>query len=256
MLEDYGWWMPPDISAHGHGIDLLLDVLHWFMGVLFVGWGAFFLYCLFRFRGGGGRTANSVLPKGKISKYAEVGIVIFEVVLLVGMSIPVWNKAKNEMPAGSENALRARIVGEQFAWNVHYPGDDGVFGKTSPDLMNASNLVGLDKSDPAAADDFVAVSQLHIPVDTPVLLELTSKDVIHSFWIPVLRVKQDVIPGMSFQMWFTAKKTGKYQMACAQLCGNNHYKMFGDVIVETQEEFDEWIAWMTEDDGEEEEEDE
>ncbi len=257
MAADYGWWMPPDISTHGHGIDGLISALHWFMAVLFVGWGIFFTYCLVRFRVGRTPRATYELPKGKMSKYAEVVVVLFEVFLLLGMSIPAWDEIKNDMP-DEENAFKVRVVAEQYAWNIHYPGPDGVFGTTAPELIDSENLIGLDPDDPDGSDDFVAINQLHVPVGETVLLQLSSKDVIHSFWIPVLRVKQDVIPGMVFPMWFTTKPdtNGTYQMACAQLCGNNHYKMYGDVVVETQEKFDEWYAYMTEDDDGEEEEDE
>ena len=138
-------------------------------------------------------------------------------------------------------AVHVRIVAEQFAWNVHYPGKDGIFGKTDPKLMSASNPIGLDPSDPNGADDIATINQLHIPVNMPVLAQLTSKDVIHSFTLPVMRVKQDVIPGQSIPVWFEAKETGDFEIACAQLCGLGHYRMRGFFTVDSKEKFSAWL---------------
>ena len=252
----YGWWLPPDISTHGVGVDQLINVLHWFMGILFVGWGIFFIYCLVRFRQRQGHKADYQLPTAKASKYAEIGVATFEAFLLIGLSMPLWASVKNDFPADSDNPLHVRVVAEQFAWNFHYPGQDGEFGRTAPELMAADNLIGLDRTDPAASDDVVTNNVFHMVVNRPVIADLTSKDVIHSFFIPVMRVKQDVIPGMSIPVWFEATRTGHFQVACAQLCGNNHYTMKADLFVDTPEEFEEWLADMASDTGEEEEEDE
>lgn len=252
----YGYWLPPDISTHGAGVDQLINVVHWFMGALFLVWGAFFIYCLFRFRARPGHQATYELPKAKASKYSEVLVVVVEIVLLFGFSIPVWAHVKNDFPQPSEDPFRVRVVAEQFAWNFHYPGPDGVFGRTDPTLMGAENLIGLDRSDPASADDVVTNNDFRFPVNRPVVCDLTSKDVIHSFSIPVLRVKQDVIPGMTIPIWFEATRTGDYQVACAQLCGNNHYTMKGDITIYTDDEFESWYADMADSGDEEEEEEE
>ncbi len=242
---DYGPHLPPDVSRDGYKVDRLINVMHWFMGVLFVGWGAFFLYCLVRFRQRPGHVADPVLIKAKPSKYAEIGVAIFEAVLLIGFSVPVWAAARSEPPKAEDNPVRIRVIGEQFAWNFHYPGPDGAFGKTNPSLINtATNPLGLDKSDPASKDD-IASGELRVPVGRPVICEITSKDVIHSFFVPVLRVKQDAIPGMRIPVWFTAKEDaagGIYEVACAQLCGNNHYSMRALMYLQTQADFDRWVA--------------
>ena len=145
------------------------------------------------------------------------------------------------MPAAG-TALEVRIVAEQFAWNVHYPGPDGKFGPSKIELMGPSNPIGLDRSAPEATDDFVSINQLRIPVNKPVIARLSSKDVIHSFSIPVMRVKQDTMPGQEIPVWFTAKKTGNYEIACAQLCGLGHYRMRGFFNVQSEEEFNTWLA--------------
>ena len=136
-----------------------------------------------------------------------------------------------------------RVVAQQFAWNIHYPGADGIFGRTDPYLVDEqSNPVGLDRSDPVAVDDVTTIGQLHLPDDRPVLIHLTTKDVIHSFSLPIMRVKQDAIPGMSIPVWFVPTRTGTWQIACAQLCGNSHYRMKGILKVETAAEFSAWMA--------------
>ena len=138
-------------------------------------------------------------------------------------------------------AVVVRVVAEQFAWNIHYPGPDGVFGTTRPELVSPSNPIGLDRGSPHAADDVVTVNQLHLPVDRPVIVQLTTKDVIHSFSVPNFRVKQDAIPGLMVPVWFVPDRPGRYDLVCSQLCGLGHYRMRGTVTVETQEAFDAWI---------------
>ena len=239
---DYGYGFPPDVSTTGHEIDQLINVVHWFMLALFVGWGIFMVFCLLRFRQRAGHRAVHESIKAKATKYVEVGVVIFEAVLLLGFSIPILGSVKNELPTDEENPLRVRVMAEQFAWNFHYSGADGVFGRAAPEYIDAvDNPIGLDPNDPNGADDFVT-PELNIEVDRPVICELSSKDVIHSFSIPVMRVKQDVIPGMRIPVWFEATTTGTYQVACAQLCGNNHYKMSAPMVIRTAEAFKTWLV--------------
>jgi cytochrome c oxidase subunit 2 len=205
----YAWWLPPDASEHGGAIDNLIVMVHWFMAVLFVGWGFYFVYCLARFRDRPGHLASTKLPKAKASKVAEVAVIIVETILLLGFSIPIWaqNRGAAHVPRADE-ALVVRVVAEQFAWNVHYPGSDGKFGGTDPGLMTKENPVGLDReNDAAAKDDIVTINQLHVPVGRQVVVHVSSKDVIHGFNLPFLRVKQDAIPGMQTAVWFKALKT-------------------------------------------------
>lgn len=201
--------LPPDISTHGYGIDRLIDFLHYFMVVLFVAWGIFMVYCLIRYRQRPGHTATYQPVKGTLPKFGEVFVVIIEAVLLIGFTMPVWADLKDSAKSPSEDeALLVRVVAQQFAWNVHYAGADGVFGPTDLKLVDETeNPIGLDRSHADAKDDIVALNQMHAPVDKPVIVRLTSKDVIHSFWIPMLRVKQDVVPGMEIPIWFQATHT-------------------------------------------------
>jgi cytochrome c oxidase subunit 2 len=237
----YGWWLPPDVSVHGAKIDQLISVLHWFMLLLFVGWGIFFVWCLFRFRARPGHTALYAPVKAMATKYIEAAVVVVEVFLLFGLSTPVWLAYKNNVPEDAK-ALHVKIVAEQFAWNFQYPGKDGKFGKSDPALISGDNPLGIDPEDADGKDDITSVNQLHVPVHTPVVVELSSKDVIHSFNIPVLRVKQDTIPGQKIPIWFEATQTGHFELACAQLCGLGHYRMRADVLIDSPEDFDKWQA--------------
>jgi len=239
---EYGPLGLTDVSKNGHSIDQLIHIMHIFMIALFVGWGIFFVLCLLKYRQRPGHSADYKLVKTKAPKMLEVAVAIFEAVLLVGLSMPVWARVRDELPTDADNPVHVRVVGEQFAWNFHYPGPDGVFGKTAPEFVNtATNVLGLDLSDPAAGDDF-ASTELHLPVDRPVIAEITSKDVIHSFSIPVMRVKQDAVPGMRIKVWFQPVKEGTYEVACAQLCGNNHYSMRAIMKLESESVYEAWAA--------------
>ena len=246
--------MPPLASAHGGEIDSLIGWIHVFMFILFVGWGGFFLYCLVRFRKSRNPVANYAGVTSNASKYSEIAVAVVEAVLLVGFAIPLWAARVGDMPSASE-ALTVQVTGEQFAWNIHYPGPDGVFGRTDLKLLDLqSNPLGLDRDDPAAKDDVTTLNQLYLPVNRPIIVRLRSKDVIHSFGVPEFRVKQDAIPGLTIPIHFVATVTTaemrtrqgnsefQYEIACAQLCGLGHARMRGFVTVQTAEEFEKWLA--------------
>ena len=232
--------LPVEASTHAAEIDHMISLVHWLMLVLFVGWGIFFLYVLFRFRAGANPKASYAGAKGKISKGLEVAVALVEVILLVGYAIPAWARRVRDLPNESE-AVRVRVVGEQFAWNVQYPGPDGKFGRTDIKFVSADNPLGLDRSDPAGKDDVTTINQLNLPVDRPVLVQLSSKDVIHSFGLYEMRVKQDAIPGMTIPVWFIPNRVGDYEITCSQLCGLGHFRMRGFVTVQPQAEFTKWF---------------
>lgn len=231
-------------SKEGKPIDDLINVMHIFMFVIFGGWSIFFVYCLVKFRYRDDHRANPVQVKAKASKWSEVMVVIFEAAVLIGFSIPIWRSAKAEPPKAEENPFRARVVGEQFAWNFQYPGADGKYGQTDPKLVNtATNPLGLNRSGDGA-DDIVS-GELHVPANRPVIVEITAKDVIHSFFLPVMRVKQDAMPGMRIPVWFTPTMEGTFEVACAQLCGNNHYSMKALMYVQSEQALNEWLTKMS-----------
>ena len=248
-------WMglPALAAANGSQIDNLIGWIHIFMLVLFVGWGGFFVYCLIRFRRSRQPVANYTGVRSHASNYAEIAIAVIEAILLVGFSIPLWAARVDHLPSESE-ALVVEVTGEQFAWNIHYAGPDGKFGKSDIKLLDLqSNPLAIDRDDPAAKDDVTTLNQLYLPVNKPVIVRLRSKDVIHSFGVPEFRVKQDAIPGLTIPIWFipnvtTAEmrtRTGKpefqYEIACAQLCGLGHARMRGFVTVLAPDEFQKWL---------------
>ena len=231
---------PIQASTHAAEVDEMTVLVHWLMLVLFVGWGLFFIFVLFRFRQGANPKASYTGAKGKISKGLEVAIAVIEVVLLVFYAIPAWAKRVKAFPAESE-AVVVRVIAEQFAWNVHYPGPDGRFGRTEIRLVSADNPIGLDRTDPSAKDDITTINQLNLPVDRPVLVHLSSKDVIHSFGLYEMRVKQDAIPGMTIPVWFIPNRIGQYEIACSQLCGLGHFRMRGFITIQTAADYTKWF---------------
>lgn len=233
-------WLPRAASAHAGTIDTELAIVHIVMLALFVGWCAYFGWVLFRFRRSRQPFADHAGTSGRVAMYITAAVVLVEAVLLVGLSLPVWFQRQGPPPDDSR-AIAVRVVAQQFAWNVHYPGADGQFGDTRPDLVSGENPVGLDRRSPHGADD-VVTAVLHVPVGRQVVVQLTSKDVIHSFGLPNFRVKQDVIPGMIASVWFTPTMTGQFDIACSQLCGLAHYRMRSYVVVETDDAFAKFLA--------------
>ncbi len=234
--------LPINASSHGAEIDMIIVLVHLLMLALFLGWGGFFIFALIRFRKAANPKADYTGVKSHFSSTLEVAVAVIEIILLIGFSIPFWAKQVNALP-NRPDTLEVKVVAEQFVWNIHYAGPDKVFGKTDFKFFDKqSNPLGLDPNDPSGKDDFVMINQLHLPIGRPVLIHLTSKDVIHSFGLPLMRVKQDVIPGMSIPTWFTPIKTGQYEIVCSQLCGIGHYRMKGYVTVEAQADFDKWFG--------------
>ena len=231
---------PVQASTHAAEVDQMTVLVHWLMLVLFVGWGFFFLFVLFRFRKGANPKASYTGAHGKFAKSTEVGVALIEIALLVFYAIPAWATRVKAFPAESE-AVVVRVIAEQFAWNIHYPGPDGKFGRTEIKLVSADNPIGLDRSDPAAKDDITTINQLNLPVDRPVLVYLSSKDVIHSFGLYEMRVKQDAIPGMNIPVWFIPNRIGEYEIACSQLCGLGHFRMRGFISIQSAADYKKWF---------------
>jgi cytochrome c oxidase subunit 2 len=236
--------MPPYYSAHGGEIDHLIIDIHVMMVVLFVFWGGYFAYALFRFRGRRSQRASYEGMRSQWPLYSVAVVMILEFIHLFGFSVPAWAKWAKPYPHDG-SALEVSIIAEQFAWNVQYPGADGIFGRRDVKLVSQENPLGLDPNDPHGRDDVIALNELHLEVNRPVLIHITSKDVIHSFKLPVMRAEQDAIPGMDVPIHFTPTRTSNdelWEIACAQLCGLGHYRMRGQLVVETKADLDKWLA--------------
>jgi cytochrome c oxidase subunit 2 len=233
--------LPIQASRHAPELDAITLLVHVLMFALLFGWGTYFVYALVRFRRGRHPRAQYQPVTSRFSTYTEAAIVLAELILLVGFSIPAWATRVRDMPARSD-ALVIRVVAEQFAWNVHYPGPDNEFGSTDVGRVAIDNPLGLDGASMHAADDVTTVSEIVVPLGRPVIVQLSAKDVIHSFGVPVMRVKQDAIPGMVIPVWFTPTRLGEYEIACSQLCGMGHYRMRGVLRVVDDAEYARWLA--------------
>ncbi len=232
-------WLPPQASAHAPEIDFVLTLVHWLMLLLLVGWGTYFAWALIRFREG----AKPAPPaSGRWALWTEIGVVVAEGVLLVAIALPIWFRQTSAPPTVDPAAVVVRVIAEQFAWNIHYPGADGRFGETKVSLVTTTNPVGLDRSSPFGADDLVTLDDLHLPINRPVVIQLSSKDVIHSFGVGAMRVKTDATPGLLSPVWFTPTLAGRFDIACSQLCGLGHFRMRGTVTVESETEYRAFLA--------------
>jgi cytochrome c oxidase subunit II len=245
--------LPPAASAHASEIDHVLGLEHWMMAALFVLWAGYFVFVLMRFRRRANPRADYTGMKSYWSVYLVFVVALAEGVLLVAYELPFWRERTAGFPRGND-VTTIRVVAEQFNWNVHYPGPDGRFGSTDVTLVAPENPLGLDRRDAAAADDVTTLNQLTVPVGRPVLIRLTSKDVIHSFGVHEMRVKQDATPGVDTPVWFIPTMTtaemrarlGKadfdYEIACSQLCGLGHFRMRGILTVTTDAEYRAFLA--------------
>ena len=225
------WWFPASISEHGPALDRQFMITLVIVGISFTAAQVGLGWVVWKYRDTGKPGDRGLYTHGS-NKLEMVWTVITAVVFITlgVMGQSVWASLRlNDVPPGSYSV---EVVAQQFQWNFHYPGKDGVFGRTDPKLIDdgALNFIGLDASDPNAKDDSVTAA-LAVPVNRPVELRLRSKDVIHNFWVPPLRFKQDLVPGMEIKVHFTPTKVGRYELACAELCGQLHFKMKSYMLV-------------------------
>lgn len=212
-------WFPRDVSKYGHIIDGLFMAILWLTGIVFIGTELTLAWFLWRY------DAKSNEAPAKFthgSHNLEVVWTVLPAATLLFIAIYQMNAwAESKVREPESPGLRVEVTGRQFEWRLRYPGEDGEFD---------------------TPDDLYTVNDLHIPVDEDILVELKSEDVLHSFFLPNLRVKQDAVPGMKIPVWFRAVETGAYDIVCAELCGWGHYKMKGRLTVESREEFESWLA--------------
>lgn len=236
------WLGIPELaSEHGEMVDHMLEVVHWFMLILFVFWTAFFFIAIFRFYHRRNPKAKYAGMTSHFSTHLEVGVIIVEVILLIGFAYPLWATRARGFPVGDDVA-KVRAVGEQFKWTFHYPGPDGKFARVDADLITPENPAGIDREDPNGKDDFFTVNSLMLPLGRNCIIQVTSKDVIHCLALHHVRSMMDAIPGMEIPMWFKpTKKIEDGEIICAQLCGIGHASMIAYYNVVAAEEFDAWV---------------
>ena len=236
------WWMPPVASTYGPAIDAQFRVTYIAMGIVFV--AAQVALGLFVWKYRDRERTKVAYSHGNLR--LEVTWTLLTLILFVGLNLMgqhIWAEARFQ--GASPGAMQVEITGLQFAWYFRYPGPDGKFGRVNPLQADASAggeaALGLDTTDPAAKDDIVS-STLYLPVNREVDITLRSQDVIHDFYIPAMRFKQDAVPGLMIHMHFTPTKVGDYEVACAELCGLGHYKMRAQLKVVNEDEFAKWQA--------------
>lgn len=211
------WILDPSVSTFGPEIDRLYYIILVITGLIFLLTHVVLVYFLVRYRRREGRKAEYIHGSTRAEVvWTAVPFVI--VLVLAVLSKGLWDEIK--VPElFPEDSYEIRVMATQFEWHATYPGADGEFG---------------------TEDDFTVLNRVHVPVDQPVTLLLESDDVIHSFSVPAFRFKQAAVPGMEIEAWFEVTEPGEYELACAELCGIGHYRMDGQVVVHTQEEFEAW----------------
>lgn len=225
------WWFPAAISEHAPALDRQFLITIVVVGISFTAAQIGLGWMVWKYRDTGSKSDRAIYSHG--SNRLEVLWTVITAVIFITLGVmgqSVWASLRlHDAPPGS---YTVEVVAQQFQWNFHYSGKDNTFGRTDPRLIDDSalNFVGLDSSDAAAGDDSV-ISTLVIPVNRPVELRMRSKDVIHNIWVPQLRFKQDLVPGMEIKVHFTANRVGKYELACAELCGQLHFKMKSYMLV-------------------------
>ena len=222
-------------------MDRLILWVHVLMGALFVGWIGYFIYVLFRYHKSRNPKADYQGVTSHASTYLEGVVALIEGVLLIGFAIPIWAHAVDQFPKEKGSTV-IKVIAQQFQWNAWYPDTNGVFAAQDRKFVSGDNPFGLDKNDPHYKQNFIVAHDLEVPVGKPVIVYISSLDVIHCFACRPMRVTQDAIPGMVIPAHFTPVKIGTYMINCAQLCGAGHYGMKGYVKVVSPEEYQKWVA--------------
>ena len=231
------WWWTPVASNWGN-IDSTIILTFWVTGAVFVAVCLFMAYCVWQYRYRPERKAEYKTEDKKL-EFRLTWLTALGVVALLAPGLVVWNKYVT-VP---DEAFKIEVLAYQWGWNYRLPGDDGVLGKTSIDLVSDENPYGLDPNDPNSKDDILVMdADLHLKIDQPVKVELRSFDVLHNFYVPQFRAKMDTLPGIITYYWFTPEKTGKFEILCAEYCGTGHYAMRGYVQVDEEKDYSNWLA--------------
>jgi len=216
-------FFPIDVSTNGHKIDDLLHLTTIEIGIAFMLVVVLLVSFMILYRERSGHSAlydhGNRWPHLALTGCLALCVYFFIDLNIADLSAKVWDELRENMP-DPDKSLTVRVYAQQYAWNFQYAGADGEFD---------------------TADDITTINQLHIPAHQAVIVEMRSKDVIHSFNLPNFRLKQDVVPGMLTRLWFEATQTGEFEIACAELCGLGHYRMRGILTIQNNEEFKIWL---------------
>ncbi|SKB04664.1 cytochrome c oxidase subunit 2 [Prosthecobacter debontii] len=240
-VSDINTWfgITENASEHGGLVDHMLGFVHWFMLALFVGWSIYLVLAFTKFRQSKSPNADYHGVRGHASTHIEIGVVVVEAILLLGFAFPLWSRQADDFPT-SPDTVKIRAMGEKFLWNFQYPGNDLMLSTWNPKAIAPTNVTGRDLMDPNGKDDFVNPGTMKLPVGRPIIVDVSSKDVIHNLALVPMRAAQDAIPGVKAHMWFKPVKTGTWDIICGQLCGPGHAQMKAVLEVVEDKEFDEW----------------
>jgi cytochrome c oxidase subunit II len=230
IVKKNTWWLPPRASAEAQQVDWLFTLIFVITGIVFIGVQGVLVWFLIKYRHRPGRKATFLHGhhKAEVVWTAAPALIL---IFLGVVSIRIWGELRMQAPDPANGPItEVAVEAQQFAWNIRYPGEDGVLG-TRWDIG----------ADPEYPEKPPIVSIINVPVDRPVLVHLTSRDVLHSFFLPNMRVKLDAVPGLTGRLWFTPTQVGQYELVCAELCGPQHYSMRGLLIVMSQEDYDAWL---------------
>jgi cytochrome c oxidase subunit 2 len=232
-------WLPP-LASNRIAIDSAIGASLLVTGLVFIATNLLLAWFGFRYQDAEGAKATYWHDNPKL----EWSWTLATAAVMLGFmfnSLSLWADIQQKAP---EDAMLVEVTGQQFRWVIRYPGPDGVLGRTDPTLVDvgAENYIGLDLTDPAATDDIMRVNDLHLIEGRPVRIQIRSTDVIHSFFLPQFRVKQDAMPGLTVENWFVPEKSGDFEIACAEHCGLGHYRMRGFVHVVSAEEHAQALA--------------
>lgn len=236
------WWLPPDISVLGSGIDQQLGETMIASGVLFVASQLILALFAWQYADAGDGRPIKIFPGGATPMVVMATILVgVEILVLTLVGTKVWGGIFLSPP--DPNALKVDVQAEQFAYYFRYPGPDGRLGTVHPELINAGdgNFYGLDPANDTTARDDIVSATLVVPVNRPVLLSLHAKDVGHAFYVPELRIQQDFVPGLVIPLQFTATQVVKKEIVCTQLCGLGHFNMRAYIDVVPPDQFDQWL---------------
>lgn len=234
---DIGWYFT-DLASNWSAIDLTVNITFWVTGLVFVAVNLFTVYCIVKYKHKPGQKADYDPENSKL----EITLTTITAIGVAAMLTPglfVWGN----FVSVPDDALQVEALGKQWHWSYRLPGDDGEFGDTAVRHLSVDNPFGMDPEDSAGQDDVLVTAPIvHLPVDRPAEILLRSTDVLHNFTVPQFRVKMDLVPGMVTYQWFTPTVPGTYEVLCEELCGVGHFAMRSKVVVESQQDYDAWLA--------------
>jgi cytochrome c oxidase subunit 2 len=231
------WWFTP-IASNWNFIDGTVNLTFWITGFVFSAVVLFTAYCVYRFRHREGLKAEYEPENKKLELWLTIGTAV-GVAALLAPGLFVWA----QFVTVPKDATEFEAVGQQWQWSFRLPGKDGRLGSSDTRFITPENPLGLNPHDPQGQDDvIVADPELHLPLGKPVKVILRSIDVVHDFYVPEIRAKMDLVPGMVTYFWFTPTKVGTYELLCAGLCGVGHPTMRGKLVVETEGDYQTWLG--------------